>query len=149
MNIRLRRPEDDQRLMDIYNQYEEVFRMTLEGWRFHLDGRAREEGKRPIMMVGEVDGRIVGDWYVEHHWSGVEGTFYAVVEVDQDQIGNGYGSSLWIDAEAELKRGGVTNVIIKITGNIQVADGTDRRAEDGQVADHADDLEANLMIRGC
>jgi GNAT superfamily N-acetyltransferase len=117
MKIRPRTRDDDPVLMDIYNQYEEIFKLSLDEWRFHMDERARERGKEPIMMVGEIDGQIVGDWYVEHHWGGAGGTFFAVVEVDQSKTRRGYGTTLWNDAEAELRRRGVRKVYHQITDN--------------------------------
>lgn len=122
MEIRPRRRDDDERLMEIYNQYETVFRMTVEEWRFHIDERAREEGKQPTMNVGLVDGEIVGDWYIEPHWSGASGIYFAMVEVDERKQGKGYGSELWKDAEGELHRKSVTKAYCQISeelGNSQ------------------------------
>ena len=82
LTIRPRTRDDDERALEIYLQYEDVFRFTLEAWRFHMDDRARPEGKQPVMMMGVAGDRIVGDWYVEPHYSGELGVYFAAVEFD-------------------------------------------------------------------
>ena len=105
LTIRPRRLEDDPRTLEIFHQYENVFVMTLEALRFHLDGRARPGGLKPVMRVAELDGRIVGDWYFEpSSWSSNPGVFYAMLEVDLSHRGQGIGTRLWEDLRAVSQR---------------------------------------------
>ena len=110
LTFRPRTREDDERLLEIYLQSEMVFRFSLETWRYYMDERARREGKKPVMTVGEVNGRTIGDWNVEPHYSGAAGVFIAAVEVDQSETGKGYGSALWADAEKYLREQGATKI---------------------------------------
>jgi len=119
LTVRSRTREDDPILLDIYLQTEDVFRFTLEAWRFHMDERARVEGKKPVVMVGEVGGEIVGDWYVDPHYSGTDGVFFAAVEIAEVHQGRGYGSDLWRDAERYLRERGVTKAYNSIRENLE------------------------------
>lgn len=119
LEIRPRSTADDPRLLEIYLQYEEVFRLSLDEWRFHFDERARQPGKEPVMRVGEVLGRLAGDWYIEPHYSGAAGVFVAVVEVDKAETGKGYGALLWEDAQRYLLAHGVTKVYHSLPENLE------------------------------
>ena len=119
VNLRPRTREDDPALLDIYLQYEDVFRFGLDGWRFHMDERVRPDGKHPVMGVAEADGQIVGDWYVEPHYGGADGVFFAAVEVDRHQRHQGYGSALWEDAERHLVDRGVAKAYVSISVELE------------------------------
>jgi mycothiol synthase len=114
LTIRPRIRGDDERLLEIVGQSEKVFQFTLESWRFHLDEHARAAAKRPVMRTAEVNGDIVGGWYVQAHYSGAGGVFFGIVAVDERHTRNGYGAALWSDTEAYLKERDVTKVYITI-----------------------------------
>lgn len=116
LTIRRRRREDDERGLEIFHQHEQVFTMTLEAWRFHMDERVRPEGMEPVMRVAERDGQIIGDWYMEQHpWTTDPNAFFATVEVDKNLEGQGIGRRLWDDLEPVLKARGARKVYARAT----------------------------------
>jgi GNAT superfamily N-acetyltransferase len=106
--------------LEIFRQTEDVFHFSLEGWRFHFDERAREESKQPTLMVGEVEGKIIGDWYLEPTtFSGDSGVFFISVEVDLAEQHKGYGTALWNDLESTLIKRGARRVYDNIRADFE------------------------------
>jgi mycothiol synthase len=118
--IRPRRQEDDERCIDIYHQWETVFKMTLASWRFFLDKLVRPDGMKPQMFVAEHDGVIVGQSILEHDtWSSDAGAYFATIEVDRDKGRQGIGSALWADLEPRLKSEGATKAYTRTITDIE------------------------------
>ncbi|GEM_PF-1537912 len=120
LTIRPRRREDDERILEIFAQYEDAFLMTLESLRFHMDERVREPGMEPQSRVAESDGRVVGDSYLEPHgWTTEQGVFFTQIEVDRDLWGNGIGSRLWQDVEELLRERQARKVYTRIAEDME------------------------------
>ena len=101
--IRARRRDDDPGILEIYNQHETEFALTLEILRFHFDDRARPAGAEPRVAVAEREGVIIGAWDMEPSRRAPDsGAYFAAVEVDGIEQGKGIGSKLWQDAERTL-----------------------------------------------